>query len=73
MTIGIVQTIRVRRDRHNWPPGYFDELRGQRIPFPERGDEQPTYALVGRLVEVEETARWLKLTFDSVGREMGPE
>lgn len=60
------QTIRVMRGRMGWAPGYFDGLRGERIPFPEHGLESPARPMTGILEAVSETERWISLTFSDV-------
>ena len=58
--------IRVRRDRHAWPAGYFDDLVSTRIPFP---DDATGDSLEGVLMQVTETERWISLIFHGVARE----
>jgi hypothetical protein len=61
--------IRVARRRHGWQRGAFDDLVGQRIPFPTGplgGD-----AMVGRLVRYEENERELAFEFAECEREGG--
>ncbi len=55
--------VLVERRRLGWPPGYFDELVGHRIPFSSAAGTRP-YS--GVLVTVTETASNIECWFAEV-------
>ena len=65
MTTGY-KLIRVRRDRCEWAPGYFDPLVSERIPY---ADPATGESMTGVLMSVKETERWISLVFHEVERE----
>lgn len=60
--------IVVEHARHAWPRGYFQDLIGERIPFPEGGRAHGR-PLAGVLLTAVEADDELELWFDDVREE----